>query len=150
MMKILTTTMMTSTSEVMETMFYLPVEFKEEPATLIQGGLEKLKPNMACQLKFSGDVSGRVILLIPKDLLARMTEDFMGEPLENLEEDHLSGTLTEILNMICGNALSKVKVKTPFELDIPEVIDGSKLSKAQLFTIIETPESLMAMNIIMD
>lgn len=36
MMKILTTAMMTSTSETMETMFFLPVEFQEELTTLIQ------------------------------------------------------------------------------------------------------------------
>jgi len=150
MMKILTTTMMTSTSEVMETMFYLPIEFKEEPVTLIQGGMETLKPHMACQLKFTGDVSGCVTLLIPKNLLAQMTEDFMGEPLENLEEEHLSGTLTEILNMICGNTLSKIGAKTPFELDIPKVIDESNIPESQLFNIIETTESLMAMNIRMD
>jgi len=150
MMKTLTTTMMTSISEVMETMCYLPIEFKEDPATLIQGGMETLKPHMACQLKFTGDVSGCVTLLIPKNLLVQMTENFMGESLENLAEEHLSGTLTEILNMICGNALSKVEAKTPFELDIPHVIDESKIPETKLFTIIETTESRMAINISMD
>ena len=150
MMKILTTAMMTSTSEVMETMFYLPVEFGEDPVTLIQSGMEKLKPHMACQLKFSGDVSGCVTLVIPNDLLGEVTENFMGEPLENFEEEHLSGTLTEMLNIICGNALSKVDSKIPFELDIPKVIDESNIPKTQLFTIIETPQSLMAINISMN
>jgi len=141
--------MKTSISEVMETMFYLPVEFSVESA-FGQSGMDECRPNMACRLKFSGDVSGRLTLLIPKDLLTQMTQNFMGEPLEHLEEKHLSGTLTEILNIICGNALSKLEFENPFKLNIPEVIDGSSIPEAQLFTIIETTESMMAINISMD
>ena len=150
MMKTLMTAMMASTSEVMETMFFLPVEFREELTTLIQSGMGKQKSNMACRIKFSGDVSGSLTLLIPKDLLAQMTENFMGEPLENLQDKHLSGTLTEILNIICGNALRKVKANNPFELDIPEMIDELNIPETKLFTIIETPGSMMAINISVD
>ena len=46
--------------------------------------------------------------------------------------------------------LSKIMAKTPFELDIPKVIDESNIPESQLFNIIETTESLMAMNIRMD
>ncbi|MEA1969224.1 MAG: chemotaxis protein CheX [Thermodesulfobacteriota bacterium] len=138
--------MKTSISEVMETMFYLPVEFKEE-STLSQSKLDENKPNMICQLEFSGDFSGYVTLLIPEDLLFEMTENFMGESLEHLENEHVEGTLTETLNMICGNALSRVDSKVPFELKIPKVIKDSKIVESGLFTIIETPQSMMAINI---
>ncbi len=148
-MKILTTAMMTSISEVMETMFFLPVEFGEEPIS-IQSGMDEYKPVMACELKFSGDFSGGFTLVTPKDLLFEITENFMGESRENLEEEHLLGTLTEILNMICGNALSKIESKTPFKLEIPKVIDESKISKTQKFTMIETSQSLMAICITTD
>lgn len=149
MMKILMTAMKTSISEVMETMFYLPVEFGDE-SILSQSGMDNNKPNMACQLKFSGDFSGCVTLLIPKDLLFEMTQSFMGESSENLEDEHLSGTLTETLNMICGNALSKVDSKAPFELEIPKVVDEFKILESEMFTIVETPQSMMAINIKMD
>lgn len=149
MMKILTTAMKTSISEVMETMFYLPVEFHEE-STFIQSGMDKHKPNMACRLDFSGDVSGRFVLVIPKNLLVDMTENFMGESRENLEGEHLSGTLTETLNMICGNTLSRVDSKVPFELDIPKVIDESNIPENRLFTIVETTPSMMAIHISVD
>jgi len=149
MMKTLTTAMMTSISEVMETMFYLPVEFGERPATLIQSGMDTLKP-MACQLEFIGDFSGCFTLLIPKDLLVEMTESFMGESKENLGDEHLTGTLTETLNMIGGNALSQIDSKKPFGLNIPMVIDEPGIPKTQLFTIIETPQSMMAIHINMD
>ena len=147
MMKILMTAMKTSISEVMETMFFLPVEFGEEQATLIQSGMVDNKPTMACQLNFSGDFSGCVTLLIPKDLLFEMTQNFMGESSEHLEDEHLSGTLTETLNMICGNALSRVDSKIPFELDIPKVINESKILESEIFTIVESPQSMMAINI---
>ena len=146
MMKTLTTAMMTSIFEVMETMFYLPVEFGETPATLIQSGMDNLKP-MGCQLEFAGDFSGCFTLLIPKELLVEMTESFMGESKENLGDEYLTGTLTETLNMICGNALSQIDSKKPFGLDIPKVIDKPCIPKTQLFTIIETPQSMMAINI---
>lgn len=149
MMKILTTAMMTSISEVMETMFYLPVEFDEKLAS-IQDGMGANKPNMACQLGFSGDVSGHFTLLVPKDFLAQMAENFMGESKEALEDEHLSGTLTEMLNMICGNALSRIDSKKPFDLDIPKVIDEFKIPENQMFNIIETTQSKMAINIIID
>ena len=143
MMKILMTAMKTSISEVMETMFYLPVEFGEE-TTLDQCGMADNRPNMACQLEFSGDFSGCITLLIPEDLLSEMTQSFMGESSENLENEHLSGTLTETLNMICGNTLSKVDSKIPFELDIPKIMEESKIPETQIFTIVKTPQSMMA------
>jgi len=148
-MKILTTAMKTSISEVMETMFYLPVEFGEE-TTFIKSNMDKTGPNVACQINFSGNFSGRFTLLIPRGLLADMTENFMGEVLENLEEEHLLGTVTEMLNMVCGNALSKLGSKIPFNLDIPRVIDESEIEETQLFTMVETTQSAMAINIKVD
>ncbi|MCD4675812.1 MAG: chemotaxis protein CheX [Desulfobacula sp.] len=130
-------------------MFYLPVEFGEE-ATLSQSGMDKHKPNMACQLEFSGDFSGCFTLLIPQGLLLEITQNFMGESREDLGDEHFLGTLTEMLNMICGNTLSKIDSKVPFELDLPKVIDDSKISQTQVFTIVETTQSMMAINISVD
>jgi CheY-specific phosphatase CheX len=134
----------------METMFYLPVEFGEKPTVLNLSGMDGNKPGMACQLKFSGDFSGYVTLLIPEDLLFEMTQSFMGESSENLGDEHLVGTLTETLNMICGNALSRIDSKIPFELDIPKVMDESKILESEIFTIVKTPQSMLAINITMD
>ncbi|WP_041279393.1 chemotaxis protein CheX [Desulfobacula toluolica] len=149
MMKILMTAMTTSISEVMETMFYLPVEFPEE-STFIQSGMDKYKHSMACRLNFSGDFSGHFVLVIPKNLLVDMTENFMGESRDSLEKEHLLGTLTETLNMICGNTLSRVDSKVPFELNIPKVIDESEIPKSELFTIVETTPSMMAIHVSLD
>ncbi len=148
-MKILTTAMKTSISEVMETMFYLPVEFGEDTPGMPEGiGNNSL--NMACKLTFSGDCSGCLTLVIPKDLLEEMAENFMGEPRDQLGEEHLSGTLTETLNMVCGNALSTVAAEKPFELGIPKMIHESEISNTGVFIMVETAISLMAINISLD
>ncbi len=147
MKKILMTAMKASISEVMETMFFLPIEFGEESIPA-QCGMDK--KNMACELTFTGNASGRLILMAPERLVAEMAENFMGEPLKNLTREHLSGTLTEMLNMVCGNALSKTDTKAPFELGIPKMIDGSAMATKEVFTIVETIESKMAIQLKVD
>jgi CheY-specific phosphatase CheX len=140
--------MKTSISEVMETMFFLPVEFGEE-STLEQCGMD-INDNLACRLAFTGDVSGSLILAAPESLVAEMAENFMGESKDQLTSEHLSGTLTEMLNMACGNALSKTDSKVPFELGIPEMMDTANISGKEVFTSVETSESKMAILLKMD
>jgi CheY-specific phosphatase CheX len=142
MKKLLMKAIKTSISEVMETMFFLPVEFGRQ-VTLAQFGMDK-KNTMACRLAFTGDSSGRLILLAPINLIVEMAENFMGEPRETLTEDYFSGTLTEMLNMVCGNALSKTNSLISFKLGIPQIINVSEVSENEVFTIVETMDSKMA------
>ena len=142
MKKTLMKAMMTSISEVMETMFFLPVEFDGE-STLAECGLSNEKNNV-CKLTFTGDYSGSLSIVAPKSLVAEMAENFMGEAKGMLTEEHFTGTLTEMLNMVCGNALSKIDAKIPFELGIPQVIDESEIQENEKVTIIETTVSKMA------
>jgi len=141
MKTMLMTAIKISISEVMETMFFLPVEFGRELA-LAQSRIDKY--NFACQLTFTGDSSGYLIIMAPKNLVAEMAENFMGEAKGLLTDEHLSGTLMEMLNMVCGNALSKTNSQVPFELGIPEMINASEVSENEVFTIVETTESKMA------
>ncbi len=143
----LMTAILTSISEVMETMFFLPVEFGPE-IPIAKSGMDEKK--LVCELAFNGDFSGNMILMAPETLVEQMAENFMGESLENLTPEHLDGTLTEMLNMVCGNALRKIEAKTPFELGIPKIIDGSKGFEKQVFTIVETTESKMAILLTME
>lgn len=147
MKKILMKAMMTSISEVMETMFFLPIEFGEK-SLIGQSGIDK--PMLASQLNFSGDIVGSLCIIAPKDLVAEMAENFMGEPQDTLTEEHISGTLTEMLNMVCGNALSKTESKQPFELGIPEMIDETKISEKEIVSLIETSQSRMAIHLHVD
>ncbi len=150
MKKTLMKALMTSISEVMETMFFLPVEFEEEESTLVQSGVTKRSPLLASQLKFKGDVSGSLSIFVPTELVGKMAENFMGESQDQLTDEHFTGTLTEMLNMVCGNALSKTESKVPYELDIPEVIEESKIQKNEKVTIIETTTSKMAIFLSID
>lgn len=148
MKKHLMTAMKTSISEVMETMFFLPVEFGQE-VTFAQCEMDK-KDTLACRLAFTGDISGHLMLTAPDILASQMAQNFMGEPSENLTPDHLSGTLTEMLNMVCGNALSKTDSKVPFELGIPEMMDTSEIFEKETFTIVDTIDAKMAIALVMD
>lgn len=134
--------MTASISEVMETMFFLPVEIIPE-TNFKDSGIGKQKA-IACQLTFTGDVSGQLNIISPRDLAAQMAENFMGEPKEHLTEDHLSGTLAEMLNMVCGNALKKITSRVPYELGLPEwtfTFDPTAQPKCAL---IKTDELCMA------
>ena len=147
MKKTLMTVMTTSISEVMETMFFLPVEIGHE-ILLEESGIVKDR-SIACQLTFNGDTSGKLIIVAPADLAADMAENFMGEDKDQLSQAHLSGTLTEMLNMVCGNALGKTKPKAPYELGIPELISFSDLEEKNKYTLIETIDSRMLVSLIM-
>ena len=146
MMKTVLKTMKTSISEVMETMFFLPVEFSEEPS---QKEIKAIKGrrNKTCRLDFSGDCSGSVYLLVPTELLSQMAENFIGEPAESLGDDILHGTLTETVNMTAGNALRKLKVAAPFDLGIPELVLGTQFPETAGTLIIKTPGPQMAVHI---
>ena len=147
-MKNLMTMMMTSISEVLETMFYLPVEFRKN---LSSEQIEEIKNeiNLGCRLKSTGSLSATFQLFIPNPLLLNMTENFMGEDPENCTQEYLTGTLKETLNMIIGNALKSITKKPPPKLDIPEIIDISDMGSDTLI-IIETTNGTMIMQIEMN
>jgi hypothetical protein len=139
--------MKNSISEVLETMFYLPVEFKENLAPE-EISLIKKDIKTGCRLNVSGSFPATFQLFIPDPLLIEMTQNFMGELKENCTKEYLYGTLKEALNMIVGNTLRAMKTKTPPELDIPEIINNSDMESGSLI-IIETIKGIMAMQILM-
>jgi CheY-specific phosphatase CheX len=141
MKKILMTAMMTSISEVMETMFFLPVEPGPE-STLAQKGMDT--DTLAGCINFSGDASGSLVIVAPRTLVGEMAENFMGESIDALTEEHFSGTMTEMLNMVCGNALSKIESGRPFELGIPEIVAPLEKFETEVFTFVATTQSNMA------
>jgi len=145
-MKKVLTAVKTSISEVMETMFFLPVEFPNEPT---QKKIKRIKgqQNKVCCLDFSGDCSGSVYLLVPRQLLLKMAENFMGEMGDSIGNDLLNGTLTEAVNMITGNALRKINAKVPFELSSPRLVAVSEFPETEGTLIIHTPGLEMAIHI---
>ncbi len=141
----LMTVMKDSISEVLETMFYLPVEFQED-VTAEQINEIKQKISMGCRLKTTGSFEATFQYFIPDQLLLDMTQNFMGEDQENCTKEYLEGTLKEALNMIIGNALKSIDAKTPPDLDIPEIIKISDLGTENLL-IIEAIDGTMLLQI---
>ncbi|MCG8550675.1 MAG: chemotaxis protein CheX [Desulfobacterales bacterium] len=142
MKKVLMTAMTNSISEVMETMFFMPVEIGPE-TTLSDSGID-LKTALACRLKFTGDICGNIDVISPPPLVAELASNFLGENQSDLTWEQQFGTFSEMLNMVCGNALKKVKCREPYKLGIPEKITGSDLNSAAECTLIETMDSNMA------
>ncbi len=145
MMKNLMEVMKISISEVLETMFYLAIEF---PDDLSPDKLEAIKKNitMGCKLNVTGSVSASFMLFIPDSLLLDMTQGFMGEDEENCTKEYLEGTLKETLNMIAGNALKSLETEESPDLHIPEIIEISEMGSGSLI-IIETTDGTMIMQV---
>lgn len=118
----LTKAMKDSISEVLETMFFMPVDFmstgkgKAQPA-------DKTEP-IAVQLHFSGPVSGCIRLTAPKNLAREVSSDFLGIDPDTVVPADMVGTIKEMINMLAGNTLSLYDPKVVFDMGVPETIPG--------------------------
>ena len=142
MKKILMTAMTNSISEVMETMFFMPVEIGPE-MILNDSGID-LNNALACRLGFTGDIGGNIDVISPETLVAELTSNFLGENKAGLTWEQQFGTLSEMLNIVCGNALKNVKCRLPYKLGIPEKITSKDLNGTAECTLIKTMDSKMA------
>ena len=148
MKKTLMKAMTNSISEVMETMFFLPVEIGHE--TIFEESGIGADDCFACHLSFTGDAAGKLILACPAKLTAEMAQNFLGESEDRLSREHLSGTLTEMLNMVCGNALSKTHPMAPYSLGLPEPVPCSDIDGKEKFILIRTIDSRMAVSLVLE
>ena len=149
----LTKAMKSSISEVLEKMFYLPLDFPESKN-------EKEFPNLKTdktiisRIKFSGPFSGYLLLYIPRELAESLTISFMGIDEDNISQDYVTSTVKEIINMITGNAFRNFDDQAVFDLGIPELINFDDMirenskSEEEIFISINTMESRMALQAI--
>ena len=135
--------MMTSISEVVETMFFLPAE-QEKETTVLESGLLDQADAASAALAFTGDISGRLLMIVPENLLSEMTENFMGESDDKLTRELKYGTLKELLNMVCGNALRKLDSGHGFDLGIPEIVDGETVPSQLPAAVINVADARIA------
>jgi CheY-specific phosphatase CheX len=126
-MKNLKAAMMASISEVLETMFFMSLDFDAQK-TLKNIDIIQNEITMACRLDFTGPFSGCFLLIIPEKLLAEMSQNFMGLEQVEIKQQHLEGTIKELTNMIAGNTFSTLNDQIEFNLSIPELIDIQTLS----------------------
>lgn len=139
MMKDLKSRMMASISEVLETMFYMPLEF-DDYGDVNKLGLLDTPDLRLCIMDFSGKFKGRFVMMIPETLLINMARDFMGEERKNINRQHSDGIIKEVLNMVAGHMFSNMDNKSEFHLGIPEIVEDHDI----ILKIKEnTPEGLV-------
>jgi CheY-specific phosphatase CheX len=144
----------TSISDVLETMFYMVTELDEN----VSQESFKIKNEDAlvgCYLNFKGVFTGTFYVFIPEKELQSMAVDFMGMRPENLTASHASGTLKEVVNMIAGNSFGRYDDMLEFQLGIPEMIDKEDLQnqlgqtgREDYFIKLNTAESYMVVKVI--
>ena len=117
----LTTAMKTSISEVLETMFFLPIDFAEGETTHDFRGKDEGRLTIA-RIAFKGSISGHLEFMIPKELARSITASFLGQAEEDISTEHANDTVKEIINMVAGNAFSHYDNQTVFDISIPEII----------------------------
>lgn len=137
-----------SISEVLETMFFLPLEFpegqgKEMPGKEGNGNL------LVTKLNFRGPFSGAFLFFIPEELTLSLTASFLGEEEAKVSRAHVTDMAKEIVNMIAGNTFSILDNKAIFDLGIPEILDAHspEPGQAEIFIPIRTIGSSLALQL---
>jgi hypothetical protein len=118
--------MKTAISNVMETMFFQPMQINDNPK-LIKNWFSDNQPLFGARLYFDGPVSGMTYILLSTSDMEEMTADFLGISRDNVHKDQVRDTIKETLNMISGNMFSLCENASAFHLNIPELIDEENL-----------------------
>jgi CheY-specific phosphatase CheX len=146
----LTAAIKRSISEVLETMFFMPLEFPEGQGMEMPGkeGNGKL---LVTKLNFRGPFSGTFVFCIPEELTLSLTASFLGEEAAKVTRIHMTDMVKEIVNMIAGNTFSILDDKAIFDLDIPEILDTytPKPGEAGIFIPIRTIENSLAIHLVL-
>lgn len=112
--------MKTSISEVLEEMFFMPIDFIGSAAD--DAGIEDREEMVAARLDFKGPCSGHFLLISPKSLVDSITADFLGVSDQNVSDDQVYGTAMEMINMLAGNTLSQYDHRAVYDLEIPKLV----------------------------
>ncbi len=151
--KALISAMKASISEVLEKMFFLPMDFSEvvNLGELYNSGKDKM---LTSKLSFKGPFSGYFRFFMPRDLAFFLTAGFLGEDEGNVSQDQVTGTLKEILNMIAGSTFSVFDNQAVFDLDIPELVGFDDLGRdhsnteEEIFVAVNTLDNCLALKMV--
>jgi len=147
--ELLTTAMKNSISDVLETMFFLSLDYSDNVAIheLWSTGKGQI---LASKLNFEGPFSGNTVFYIPKKIALSITADFLGKDENDVFDDQINGTVKELINMLTGNTFSIYDPDAVFDLEVPEMVkfdDSLKdLSDSEktISIVIETMENHLA------
>lgn len=145
--------MKTSISEVLETMFFMPLEFTERE-NLTELWPAGAKDVLVTRLNFKGPFSGRFHLYIPRTTGLELAASFLGEDEGGVSENQVVDTIKEIINMIAGNTFSHYDDQALFDLDIPESITFDQAGTDspgqvdEVFVPVDTLENCLAFQMV--
>jgi len=111
----------TSISEVLETMFFLPIDRTDIVQAIAFDG-EVSDDMELVEVRFSGMFSGTFLLVIPDDLALFLTASFLGSIEEKVLSAHIRETKKEMANMIAGNTFTHFNDQVEFDLGIPKIV----------------------------
>ncbi|MEW6667454.1 MAG: chemotaxis protein CheX [Thermodesulfobacteriota bacterium] len=139
-----------SISEVLETMFFLPLEFPEGQGREPEGK-EGNGSLLVTKLSFHGPFSGDFLFFIPEDLTLSLTAGFLGVEEAKVTRAHVTDMVKEIVNMIAGNTFSILDDKAVFDLTIPEILDsrGPEPGEAGVYIPIRTIGNSLALQVVL-
>jgi CheY-specific phosphatase CheX len=151
--EILTKAMRNSISEVLEKMFFLPLDFSDAgaPGDLWNAGGANL---IAIRLAFKGPFSGHFAFFIPQALGKTLAADFMGTDEEGVSLAHVEQTAKEIVNMIAGSTFCALDEKAVFDLGIPEKVPSDEVwegpgdSEEQVFLGIDLIDGRLGLRLV--
>lgn len=104
--------------DVLETMFFAMVDEEAEPP--------EQTPEMVCaRVGFSGTWDGSLRICLPEEALRMISADFLGlEDEDDLSGEQRDAVMSELVNMICGSALSQLNHNGDFRLQAPRMFDS--------------------------
>jgi CheY-specific phosphatase CheX len=118
---VMTEAMRASISEVLEQMFFMPIDFIAPDAAPQEPGPDDA--SIVARLGFSGSLAGTFMLKVPSALAQSVSADFLGTAPSNLSGEDVAGTVLEMANMLAGGALSIYDSRALFDLQIPQLIN---------------------------
>lgn len=148
-------TMREAISDVLETMFFQPVQFADNNCTLQEwfAGRQSL---LGANLNFNGPLAGSLYLLIPVRMASEITANFLGLREEEINEEQKGDTIKEAINIIGGRMFSLFDKKGAFKLGIPELIEEDALTDDKPggirgdIILIETGDNHLVAGIVID
>ncbi|MDY6879075.1 MAG: chemotaxis protein CheX [Thermodesulfobacteriota bacterium] len=152
--KMMKAAMKDSISEVLETMFFLPLDFPSAGDSDEQSRLSDTDKTITAKLEFRGSLAGCFVLSIPEASALSMTADFLGVDTSHITEEQTNETVKEIINMIAGSTFRNYNAQLVFDLGIPEVVHLDEIWKSgagnqeEILALFNTLEDQLALKMV--
>ncbi|MDY6986457.1 MAG: chemotaxis protein CheX [Thermodesulfobacteriota bacterium] len=151
---VLRAAMKTSISDVLETMFFVPLEFSESVRRDDRWRIDE-KDMIMSKVSFTGPLNGYFVLSVPLDVARSITGNFLGRNEDKLSQKDIEGTVQEIVNMMAGSTFFNYDDQAVFSLGIPEVLHLLEAPREEpnwkeaILVVAQTPDNYLALEMVM-